>query len=70
MENRRNATTCRWATPTLFQPDPMWLGAWDRPWTCVRDPQPCPLGTTDECGSCSWWEPHEENVPGAHARED
>jgi hypothetical protein len=51
------AVTCRWATPTLFLNRPLWLEAWDAPWTCIyRDP-PDPLETTNTCATCLNWEP-------------
>jgi hypothetical protein len=57
MEGTRRAATCRWAVPTLFLREPLWLAAWDSPWTCVRDPErPRPLVTTEECASCPHWE--------------
>ena len=58
MERKHLAANCRWATPTLLLEAPWWLDAWDFPWTCVRDPVPHPLPTTDICILCSRWEPH------------
>jgi hypothetical protein len=60
MRTQRSATTCRWAVPTLFQPVPTWLDAWDRPWTCVRDNPARPLETTEVCHECSRWEAREQ----------
>lgn len=60
MEAKGSACSCRWATPTLFQPGPTWLSAWDRPWTCLRTGEPRPLLTTECCWACNNWEPHLE----------
>jgi len=62
MESKRCAASCRWAVPTLFQPDPMWLESWNRPWTCVREALPHALETTDTCVMCRRWETREEPV--------
>ncbi len=51
------AVTCRWATPTLFMSRPLWLTAWDAPWTCTYRETPNPLDTTDPCATCVNWEP-------------
>jgi hypothetical protein len=51
------ATTCRWATPTLFMIRPVWFRAWDAPWTCTYRDVPEPLETTDVCADCRDWEP-------------
>lgn len=59
---RRSASTCRWATPTLFLPAPFWFEAEDSPWTCLRDPAPRPLNTTDPCAICLRWEPQSSTA--------
>lgn len=63
MEIKHNATNCRWATPTLFLPVPLWLDAWDCPWACTRDTTPRILDTTDVCASCSRWESQPDAQP-------
>lgn len=62
MEAKRCASSCRWATPTLFQPGPTWLSAWDRPWTCFRTGESRPLLTTECCWTCVNWEPKVEDA--------
>ena len=56
---QRTASTCRWATPTLFLPAPFWFDAEACPWSCVRDAAPRVLSTTDPCAACPRWEPRE-----------
>jgi hypothetical protein len=53
---KRNASNCRWATPTLFLSAPLWFDAEKCPWACLRDAVPGVLSTTDLCASCSRWE--------------
>jgi hypothetical protein len=53
----RHASTCRWATPTLFLAPPFWFEADNAPWTCVRDVTPHVLDTTEPCAICGRWEP-------------
>jgi len=55
------AATCRWAATTLDMSAPMWLEAWDRPWTCLSGASPRPLLTTEGCSSCPRWEPHDHH---------
>ena len=63
MGSRHVVTNCRWATPTLFLTDPLWLEAWDHPWACTRAPRPRPLKTTDECHLCTAWEARQDRAP-------
>ena len=53
----RGAANCRWATPTLLLPEPLWHEAESFPWTCVRDTAPRALFTTEPCAVCDRWEP-------------
>ena len=53
---RKTAASCRWAVPTLFLREPLWLDAQDYPWTCLRDDRPRPLATTEDCATCPYWE--------------
>lgn len=62
MERRHTATSCRWAVSTLYLDSPLWLQSWNCPWSCLRDTEPRLLETTDECRTCSRWQPLE---PGA-----
>jgi hypothetical protein len=57
MSQREQGSTCRWAVPTLFLAPPIWLYAWDAPWTCVRHGAARVLASTDECCGCPGWEP-------------
>ena len=56
MQEMHGAATCRWARPTLFLSLPLWLDAWDAPWTCTRDGTARPLESTESCATCSGWE--------------
>jgi hypothetical protein len=56
MSTTRSAANCRWAESTLYMAGPLWLDAWDFPWTCMRDRTPRLLETTDECATCPRWE--------------
>jgi hypothetical protein len=53
-----HAANCRWATPTLLLPEPLWLSSWECPWSCVRDAEVRVLRETEECVDCPRWEPH------------
>ena len=61
METPHLPRTCKWCTPTLFAPWPVWLDAWDNEWTCTRDGTPRPFGHSDCCRACPRW---EETVDG------
>lgn len=54
---RHQAATCRWAIATIDLPHPLWIDAWNAPWTCTRDGSARELDTTDECTDCPRWEP-------------
>jgi hypothetical protein len=53
--------SCKWGVPTLFLAKPVWLEAWDTPWSCVRV-KPRPLESTDECAQCPNWTPRTNAV--------
>jgi hypothetical protein len=53
---QHSASTCRWATPTLFLQAPFWFEAENAPWTCVRDAAPRLLDTAEPCATCLRWE--------------
>jgi hypothetical protein len=57
MPRQEQASTCRWAVPTLFLAPPIWFYAWDAPWTCVRRGAARVLGSADQCCGCPGWEP-------------
>jgi hypothetical protein len=47
---------CKWADATLYQDAPLWLDAWNTPWTCRRDGDQRLIEETDECLACPRWE--------------
>jgi len=53
---RREAATCRWATPTLFLDAPYWFAADDAPWACLGRDAPWVLENTTECRTCVHWQ--------------
>jgi len=53
---RREAATCRWATPTLFLDAPYWFAAEETPWSCARDGVRCLADTTADCRFCAHWQ--------------
>jgi hypothetical protein len=61
--DRRRAANCRWATPTVLLPAPLWFDAETHPWSCVRDAAPRTLLTTDGCGVCPRWELRQTAAP-------
>ena len=60
MDPTHTAQRCRWAIPTLDLPLPLWLEAWDAPWSCRRDGVPRTLESTRECLRCPRWEARAE----------
>ena len=60
---RRGAATCRWATPALALPAPVWFDAERTPWICTRDDTLRALFTTDECATCCRWQPRRPGYP-------
>jgi hypothetical protein len=67
MDKPQTAGNCRWATPSLSLTAPLWLGAWDSPWACLRDAAPRLLDSTEACTHCPRWEP--ESQAGGHPGE-
>jgi hypothetical protein len=55
--------SCRWGQPTLFLDYPVWLYAWDSPWTCGHPAHPGPLETAETCASCRHWTPSGGHDP-------
>jgi hypothetical protein len=49
---KEHAGRCRWVTPTIFLDAPYWVEAEASPWACIRDAEPRPLATTEECLAC------------------
>jgi hypothetical protein len=64
-----HASTCRWATPTLFLPGAQWIEAWDFAWSCLRDEPPLVLHDPQKCATCPRWEPRsaEKTMPAPTA---
>ena len=52
---RRTPQSCRWGQPTLFLPFPVWLSAWDAPWSCCHQAHRGPLEETWVCATCPDW---------------
>jgi hypothetical protein len=48
---------CHWGQPTLFLTYPVWLSAWDSPWSCGHPAHAGPLEATDTCRTCPDWTP-------------
>ena len=51
---------CRWSEPTLFQPAPQWLEAWDYPWICRSQSGSRVIEDTSECETCRRWVVRDE----------
>jgi hypothetical protein len=47
--------TCRWATPTLFLPWPLWFDAAEYEWSCTRGPLPRGIAKPATCTECDGW---------------
>lgn len=58
----KRAANCKYATPTLLQPDPQWFNADDAPWTCVRTSDPRLLIDTELCEDCPNWVAREKEA--------
>ena len=63
MDEIPGVESCRWARLTLRLPYPLWLECEDKPWTCLRDPEPHPLADTEVCGGCPRWLPRRVHLP-------
>ena len=48
---------CHWGETTLFLAYPVWLSAWDFPWSCSHPAHTGPLEATDTCTRCLDWTP-------------
>jgi hypothetical protein len=56
IQSRDAPWDCRWADPVLASPAPLWLDAFSRRWTCLRDGGPGALDV-QRCFACPRWEP-------------
>ena len=59
MPDVRHVQNCRWAEPTLFLAHPLWVGAEEYAWSCLRDGAPRTLTDPDACATCARWEPRD-----------
>lgn len=58
----RAVETCRWGTPTLFLPWPLWCEASQHEWSCTRGVVPTILADPAICRTCPYWLPAERQV--------
>lgn len=56
---KQHASNCKWARPTIQEPNPVWLDAEARPWTCERGGTLRTLESTDVCTDCPHWAEHQ-----------
>jgi hypothetical protein len=61
---RRCAATCRSSVATVSLPPPLWYEADKTPWSCVRDPKPRILTSTERCAHCAGWQPRDTAPDG------
>jgi hypothetical protein len=59
MTVERNVQQCRYAEATLFLAAPMWLDAWQFPWSCRSTGTSKPIADTRVCSECDRWVPRE-----------
>ena len=57
MTQVQSVQTCRWATPTLFLPWPLWFDAAEHEWSCTRGTRPHGIPQPESCGKCDGWAP-------------
>jgi hypothetical protein len=55
MTDTHSVQTCRWATPTLFLPWPLWFAASQHEWSCQRGIGVSVLPDPAICRTCSCW---------------
>ena len=55
MARVQSVQTCRWATPTLFLPWPLWFDAADYEWSCTRGRRPRGIPQPATCAKCEGW---------------
>ena len=62
---RRTPQSCHWGETTLFLAYPVWLSAWDSPWSCTHRAHTGPLDFPETCTACPDWkrraEPHSRD---------
>ena len=49
--------TCKWGTPTLFLPWPLWYDASTHEWSCTRGARPRGVMDPTTCTTCERWSP-------------
>jgi hypothetical protein len=57
MTRVQSVQTCRWATPTLFLPWPLWFDAAHYEWSCTRGLRPRGIAQPAACARCEGWTP-------------
>jgi hypothetical protein len=65
--------TCRWGTPTLFLPWPLWYDASQHEWSCTRGASATILVDPAIRRMCPSWSPAEalaESAPRVHAPDE
>lgn len=63
MELTPSVRTCRWGTPTLFLPWPIWCDASQHEWSCTRGATPLTLADPGVCRACQPWQPADRPWP-------
>jgi hypothetical protein len=64
MNTLHRPSTCRFSLPTLFSPWPLWLDAWNKPWSCARDGKCTLLSNSEPCRTCQRWEEERKTETG------
>ena len=60
MKCEHNVRQCRWAEQTLHLGAPLWLDAWEYPWSCRSAGTYRPIADTRLCLECHRWVSREE----------
>jgi len=61
MNDVRTIQRCRWAEPTLFLANPLWMAAEEYPWSCRRDGAAHTVPDTGACRECARWEARRDD---------
>ena len=69
MARVQSVSTCRWGTPTLFLPWPLWFDAERCEWSCTRAAQPRPIPDPGTCEVCGGWTQPETRKGAPHAED-
>jgi hypothetical protein len=57
MADVQSVQTCRWGSPTLFLPWPLWYDATRFEWSCTRGARPRGIDEASHCRVCPNWTP-------------